>query len=279
MNTTDPVALAARAERAEASNWLDQHRAAPAGVRAALGLASQDLAGLAMVRSTIPFSHFNMVMTLGGPAPADTAAFDAIDAFYAGGGCGRHWVTVHDHSRPDGLAGRLQARGYRADGAWDRVILQGPRADLWHAAAPGCETVDVRNADDWIAFIRQCYGMPPPIGEWLRALVGRPGWHHAMRRADGVPGAPVVMVRSAYVDGDGWAWLGIDAPVPGVMAPCYDDDRRVTAALLVAAADAGAQCFVSDIEAPVPERQGPAYEAWRSLGFEPAYLRRLFVKG
>lgn len=279
MPTSDPHDRAVRAERADTLSWLDQHEAAPDELRRALGLACQDRDGLAMVRSAIPFSHFNMVMTLGCPAVADAAAFDAIDAFYAGGGCGRHWVLVNDHSRPPDLAARLLQRGYRADGAWDRVILEGPCTERWQDAARGCEGVHDGNADEWIGFIRQCYGMPPPIGAWLRALVGRRGWIHRLRRAQGEPGAPVVMARSAFVGDGGWAWLGIDAPVPGVMAPCFDDDRRVTAALLLAAAAAGAHRFVSDIELPAPDRQGPGYDAWRSLGFEPAYLRRLFVKG
>jgi hypothetical protein len=87
------------------------------------------------------------------------------------------------------------------------------------------------------------------------------------------------MVRSLYVDGDGWAWLGVDAPVPGVMAPCFDADQQVTAALLKTAAAAGAHSFVSDIEVPSPERSGPAYQRWEELGFTAAYLRRLFSRG
>ena len=35
-----------------------------------------------MVRSAVPFSHFNMVLTLGCPAPADEAAFAAIEHFH-----------------------------------------------------------------------------------------------------------------------------------------------------------------------------------------------------
>ncbi|MBT9599021.1 MAG: hypothetical protein IV094_23785 [Vitreoscilla sp.] len=276
MNTFE---LAVRAERVDTLNWLDQHAAAPASVRQALGLASLCQGELAMVRSAVPFSHFNMVLTLGCPAPVNDAAFAAIDAFYRAGGCGRHWVLVNDHSQPPDLGEQLLARGYRADGAWDRVILREARPDLWHAHGQDCEIVDAGNAGDWIGFLLGCYGMPPPIGEWLHALVGRPGWHHALRREDGRPGAPVAMVRSAFVDDSGWAWLGIDAPVPGVMAPCFADDQQVTAALLRAVAGAGAHSFVSDIEAASPDRTGPGYSAWRELGFQAAYLRRLYVKG
>lgn len=274
-----PTQLAERAERVDTLNWLDQHAAAPAAVREALGLASHRHGDLAMVRSAIPFSHFNMVLTLGCPAPADDSAFAAIDAFHGAGPCGRHWIVLNDHSQPAELMGQLLSRGYRVDGAWDRVILRDARPGIWDAYGRDCEIVDAGNAEDWIGFLLACYGMPPPVDHWLRALVGRPGWIHALRRAGGRPDAPVVMVRSAFVDDDQWSWLGIDAPVPGVMAPCFADDQQVTAALLRAALQVGARNFVSDIEAVSPDRTGPGYAAWRDLGFEVAYQRRLFVKG
>lgn len=275
----DDTDLARRAERVDTLNWMDQHAAAPPSVRQALGLASHWHGDLAMVRSAIPFSHFNMVLNLGCPARVDADAFAAIDAFLGAGPCGKHWILVNAYSQPADLAAQLLGRGYRADGAWDRVILREPRPALWRAHGQDCEAVDAGNADDWTGFLLGCYGMPPPIGEWLRALIGRPGWHHMLRRAGGQAGAPVVMVRSAFVDEGGWAWLGIDAPVPGVMAPCFADDQQVTAALLRAATAAGAHSFVSDIEAAQPSRSGPGYAAWRELGFEPAYLRRLYLRG
>lgn len=269
--------LAVRAERVDTLSWMDQHQAAPADVQRALGLAARWHGDLAMVRSVIPFSHFNMVLTLGCPAPVDDAAFAAIDAFYGPGA--RHWILVNDHSRPADLAERLLERGYRADGAWDRVVLRLPQPERWQAHGLDCEVVDEKNANAWIAFLLGSYGMPPPIGDWLRALVGRPGWHHVLRRDGGQPDAPVVMVRSAFVDAGGWAWLGIDAPVPGVMAPCFADDQHVVAALLRAVSAAGAHSYVSDIEAVSASRAGPGYAAWAELGFDVAYQRRLYTRG
>jgi hypothetical protein len=273
-----PREAAIAAEAVDTDNWFDSFAAAPPPVRDALALGARRDGALAMVRSRIPFSHFNMVLTLGCPAPADDAAFAAIDRFYAEAGVAKHWVMVNDHSEPADLDQRLLARGYAPAGAWDRVILRGARPDLWAARAAGCETVTSDNAADWSAFILKSYGMPPPIAHWLHALVGRKRWFHALRREGGRPGAPVAMVRSLYLADNGWAWLGIDAPVPGVMAPCFDDDQKVTAHLLQAAS-AGAHSFVSDIEVPSPERSGPAYQRWEELGFTAAYLRRLFSRG
>ncbi|MGQ0709000.1 MAG: hypothetical protein ACT4NV_04545 [Rhodoferax sp.] len=276
--TLSGYALAVRAERIDADNWIDDFAHAPSHVAKALGLATSQQGDLKMVRSHVPFSHFNMVMTLGCPAAPGHQILDAIEDFYAQGGVHRHWVVVNDHSQPHDLAQTLVARGYEPDGAWDRVVLQGVPEDLWAEYAQGCEIVTPSNAKEWSQFLMDCYGMPPLIGEWLQALVGVPGWTHAIRREGGQPDGKVVMARSIYQDKEGWAWLGIDAPVPGVMAPCFEDDQRVVATLLAHAASCGARAFVSDIEVPSPSRNSEAYRRWGQLGFEAVYLRTLYAK-
>ncbi len=97
-------------------------------------------------------------------------------------------------------------------------------------------------------------------------------------REGGRPDGPVAMTRSLFHDAAGWAWLGIDAPVPGVMAPCFDDDQRLVATLLTAAAGRGARQFVSDIEQPSPGRDTEPYRRWAELGFEAVYRRHLFTR-
>lgn len=270
--------LALQAERVDADAWFDQWQAAPDPVRQALGLAAGRRGELRMVRSRVPFSHFNMVLTLGCPEPVDASAFAAIESFYGDGGASPHWIVVNDHSEPADLATQLLGRGYADAGAWDRVILQGAVPDRWAAHANGCELVSRHTADEWSRFVVGCYGMPPVIGDWLLALVDRPGWIHALRRDGGRPVTPIAMVRSLFHDGQGWAWLGIDAPVPGVMAPCYDADQHLVARLMVEAARRGVRCFVSDIEQPGPARDTEAYQRWGALGFEAVYRRRLFSR-
>ena len=270
--------LAVLAEAVDTKNWLDDFAAAPTGVRKALALDHRVTDGLAMVSSAVPFSHFNMVLTLGCPAKVDDAAFDAIDRFYAQSPADKHWVIVNDFSEPADLAEQLARRGYVDAGAWDRIVLRGTRRDLWAPHAAGCEIVGQHNARDWSSFILDVYGMPPMIAEWLGALVGRPGWTHALRRKDGKADGPVVMARSLF-QADGWAWLGIDAPVPGVMAPCYADDQAVAAALLIESERCGAHSFVSDVELVTRSRGGPQYKYWHDLGFRTVYRRRMFARG
>ena len=82
---------------------------------------------------------------------------------------------MNDHSEPQELGEQLTQRGYVENDGWDRAVLRGPREDIWRPYASGCEIVGDRNAEDWVNFLLKCYGMPQPVGEWLRALVGRAG--------------------------------------------------------------------------------------------------------
>jgi hypothetical protein len=136
----------------------------------------------------------------------DFAAAPAHVAAALGLATRREGELVMVHSRIPFSHFNMVLRGYTPDATWERVVLQRVPADRWTAHAQGCEIVT------------ECYGMPAPIGDWLRALVGRPGWTHAIRREGGRSDGPIVMARSLYCDEEGWAWLGIDAPVPGVTA-------------------------------------------------------------
>ncbi len=189
-----------------------------------------------------------------------------------------HWIVLSDHTVRADLPQRLRERGYEPAGQWDRVVLQQATPGRWARFASGCELVNSSNAAEWARFILACYGMPPIIGDWLAALVGRRGSFHALRRERGRPDAPITMTRSLFHDAEGWAWLGIDAPVPGMMAPCFEDDQRLVATLLTAAADPGARHFVNDIEQPSPGRDTEVDRRWGELGFEPVYHRSLFMK-
>ena len=94
-----------------------------------------------------------------------------------------------------------------------------------------------------------------------------------MRNSD----SKIVMARSLIYSKDKrWGWLGIDAPVPGVMADCYQEDQKVVSALLQAAGEEGVQNFVSDIEAPLDDQVGPGYESWTGFGFKVIYSRTLY---
>ena len=76
-----------------------------------------------------------------------------------------------------------------------------------------------------------------------------------------------------FLHPDGTAWLGIEAPVPGLTAHSFDLDRRICEAIVRDALEMGAPCFVADIEAPSPEGTTPVYANFAALGFRKLYLR------
>jgi hypothetical protein len=69
------------------------------------------------------------------------------------------------------------------------------------------------------------------------------------------------------------AWLGIEAPVPGLMAHSYDLDFQICQTMVRDALNLGAKYFVADIEAPTSEMDTPAYHYFGLLGFKRAYFR------
>jgi hypothetical protein len=83
----------------------------------------------------------------------------------------------------------------------------------------------------------------------------------------------IVAVRSMYIHPDGMAWLGIEAPVPGIMAPSYDLDFQICQVVVKDGINAGVKYFVADIEAPAAGMNTPAYHHFEALGFKRAYFR------
>lgn len=65
----------------------------------------------------------------------------------------------------------------------------------------------------------------------------------------------------------------MEAPIPGVTAPSFDDDRRICARMVADGAALGVTTFTGDIEAPSPDQTGPAYDQFAGLGFKRCYLR------
>jgi hypothetical protein len=298
------LAVASAAERIDNANWLDDFASAPPHVQEALGMRCESNASeeepsdrppIVMVRSHIPFFHFNVASTLGiGSDVAPEPLLDSIQDFFGPGKT--HHITVaerflakeggtrsEEETQPttnnnnnNKLHEQLVRRGYYRYLPFDRVILRDPLEDLvnsWSDWGSTSELVTHETKAEWSSFLTGYYKMPDVIGDWLQQLVGRPNWFHAILKRDG----KVVMARSLYFQ-NGWAWLGIDAPVPGwTPANCYDDDLAVCAKLLTTAHhEAGITSFVSDVEAPNKDQSGPDYDKWRKLGFSVPYRRVVY---
>lgn len=248
--------------------WCDMYAAIPPAFAAALGLARGDVGELPVFQcARIPFIHFNAAGATLGLRRADPVLLDAVRSAWRERGIGRHWFHTVPELAPE-LAAELEARGYAVTTTWDRVHRPpGPVAPLPPLPREiEVRRVDATNAVEWAGFIDKVYGLP--TSPWLLALVGRPGWHHYAA----YEGGRMVAVRTLCVTG-GWGWLGIDAPVPGVMTQDFVPDRAILRAIVGDLAELGCTDVVSDVEANSPGRDTEGYVAYRELGFEVLYTR------
>lgn len=271
------AATAADLEAIEARAWQDFYAAAPDALVQAFGLRAGCEAGADYMFSRIPFVLFNRAVNLGVSAPATQEQLDRLLALSAAAGAPRFTVHVHDHAQPAQLEDWLAARGFADSGGWERVwrdaspLVATEASDDPAAQRGEVEVVDLPLAQAWIDFLYSLYRLP--VEPWLMALVGRPGWHHYRLVREG----RIVAVRSQFIDSTGGAWMGVEAPVPGAMAPSFDDDAVLCRAMVADGLRLGVRRFVADIEVPDAQGASPAYAHFAALGFACPYLRRHYT--
>lgn len=263
--------FAAQLELAEVAAWLDLYVALPTEFAQRFELELIHVGGVVLTRCpTIPFVHFNCALNLGLPLPASETDVDAVIKAYRQANV-REFAFFHTpHCQPAQLAEWFTARGLRIRGGWDRIYRNNTPLKFLDSQVPALtqvEQVTRDTAHEWATFIDDQYGLPTK--PWLLALVGRPGWRHYVLRQNGA----IVAVRSVYIHPEGAAWLGIEAPVPGVMAPSYDLDVHLCHAIVKDGLASGVRYFVADIEAPTSAMDTPAYHHFGALGFRRAYFR------
>ena len=175
------------------------------------------------------------------------------------------------HCRPTAYEGWLPDRGLEPFDAQDRVFRDARPVDPGSVPSSVCELaverVDLQTADEWAEYLQRIYGLD--TGPWLPRLIGRPGWHQYVVREEG----RIVGARGMYIGPDGMAWLGMNAPVPGVMAQDYQPDAAICAFLVEDGLANGARVFLADIEAPSASMDAPAYQYFSRLGFSRPYAR------
>ncbi len=262
-------------ETVEVNAWRDLYAAAPSDYAQSQGLGFDQVDGVELTRcASIPFTHFNCAMNLGLATPATEAQVERIVAHYRAHAIPAFTVYHVPSTQPAQLPAWLEARGFRLAGGWGRIVRDArPLSDAAPRSDLRVEKVGAATAREWAGFIDTTYRLP--TSPWLLALVGRRGWHHYLLR-DAEQGR-IAAARSMYLHPDGMAWLGIDAPVPGVMAPSFELDWQLCHAMVSEGLALAVRGFVADIEAPSPARDTPAYRGFESLGFDCAYLRGLYV--
>ncbi|MCA9966773.1 MAG: hypothetical protein KC423_21135 [Anaerolineales bacterium] len=264
--------FAAQIENEEVTAWQDMYDALPADFANQFQLKMMRVQNVALTLCpAIPFIHFNAVKNFGMGEPTSEALLDDICTIYREAGI-RHFTFYHmPHCQPPELSGWLKSRGFQAQGGWDRIYRDNQPLTAGNLVEPAnglwVEKVTLATASEWSGYIDAMYGLP--TSPWLLATVERPGWHHYMLRQ----GGQIVAVRSMFLNAAGWAWFGIEAPVPGIMAPSFDLDRQLCQAMVQDGLKLGAQHFVADIEAPTPAMDTPAYHHFAELGFKRPYFR------
>jgi hypothetical protein len=263
--------FAAQLESCEVNAWVDLYAAAPTDFVRQFQLEIIRIQNVVLTRcKAIPFIHFNCVKNLGMMEPATEALVDEVLAIYRQAGV-RHFAFYHiPHCQPSNLSDWFAARNLRQRGGWERIYRNNnaltnmviePRDGF------SVEKVTRATAAEWASYIDTIYGLPTT--PWLLALVERPGWHHYLLRQKG----KIVAVRTMHVGDDGMGWLGIEAPVPGLMAPSFDLDLQICQVIVKDGLDLGVKYFVADIEAPTPAMNTPAYRHFEALGFKRPYFR------
>lgn len=266
--------FAAQIELTEVNAWLDLYAAAPADFARQFQLEIRRVQDVMLTRCrTIPFIHFNCVMNLGVITPASEQQVDELLAVYREANIRAFAIYHNPHCRPTQLPEWFKARNLRAQGGWDRIYRDNA-ALAQPVTQPQdkfrVEKVTPETAVEWADYLDANYGLPTK--PWLLSLVERSGWHHYLLRLE----AQIVAVRSLYVHHDDMAWLGIEAPVPGIMAPSYDLDFQICQTIVRDGLNLGVKHFVADIEAPTSEMNTPAYHNFEALGFKRPYFRSLY---
>lgn len=263
--------FAAQLESSEINAWLDLYAAAPPDFTRHFQLEIMRVQNVVLTRcKSIPFIHFNCVKNFGMMEPANESLLGEVLNLYREAEI-RHFAFYHiPHSQPSNVQDWFAAKGLRQRGGWDRIYWSNnasASAAIESQDGFRVEKVTRTNGSEWAAYIDRLYGLP--TSPWLLCLVERPGWHHYMLRRHG----QIVAVRSFHVDETEMGWLGIEAPVPGVMTRSYDLDAQLCQAIIKDASDLGVKFVVADIEAPSLRMDTPAYRNFELLGFKRPYFR------
>ena len=270
MIDTAPVdaQAAAAIEAAEARAWTDVYSAAPEDWAAEVGLGFREVAGALVIQwAATGRRYFSRAIGLGVIEPASGESIDEILRGWEEAGISMFLLQSLPHCRPEGYEDLLRERGLEPFDAQDRVVRDGSPLEQPGEGELSVERVTAETADEWAEFVQRIYRLD--TGPWLQRLIGRPGWHEYVAREND----EIVAARGMFICPDGPAWLGMDAPVPGVMTDDYEPDAALCAFIVADGLQRGATSFLADIELPSPELDTPAYGYFAGLGFRRPYVR------
>ena len=266
------LAHAARIETAEARAWIDCYAAAPEEFAGEVGLGTREVGGATVLTwAATGRRYFSRAIGLGVTEPATEQAIDEILRGYEDAGISMFLLQSLPHCRPAEYEDWLRDRGLEPFDAQDRVVRGGDPLETPAVPTPDreitVERVTPQSADEWAEFLQRVYRLD--TGSWLQRLIGRPAWYVYGAREHG----ELIAARSMFIGRDGFAWWGMDGPVPGLGTDDYEPDAALCAAMVREGLELGVRCFLADIEAPSERMNTPAYDYFGRLGFSRPYVR------
>jgi len=259
-------------ETGEAAANADMFHAAPRTVAEGLGLEVFAVGGgVGLIAARLDDAQFNRVFALGLEAPIRPEHLDEVAARYRPLNLqkARLQLTPRTAEQP-GLADELARRGMTlTPGGWTK------RA---RATEPLPETptdlaiVDAADVPGQFSAVACAgFGMPPVLGPWLEALVGRPDWRCFLA----MDGERAVGAAALYL-ADDCGWLGIGATLPEARG--RGSQGALMRRRIEAAGQAGKAWAITETGAPLPgQAPGPSYRNMDRLGFEEIHLRPGYV--
>jgi hypothetical protein len=264
-------ATAAAIEAAEALAWADMYAAAPREWAEAAGQGFCRIGGtLVLSWAAAGRRYFSRAIGLGVLEPATEPAIDAILGLWHQQDIGMFLIQSLPACVPRAYEVWLRERGLEPFDAQDRIVRSGEPAKPVADASDReliVERVEPGTAEEWSRFLQRVYHLD--TGPWLPRLIGRERWHQYVVRERG----EIVAARGMYIAPDGYAWLGMDGPVPGITTDDYEPDAVICARIVEDGVANGARSFIADIEAPSAQMDTPAYAQFAALGFRRPYVR------
>jgi len=176
----------------------------------------------------------------------------------------RFWVSLDPKA---GLDDELVARGFVADGAWQKFergvapIESRTELDISEARAPA----------DLAVVLRATWGMPPAVADLFAALVSHPDWHCFVAYDDRRPVAAGLL----YAEGEA-GWLGAASTI--VEHRGRGAQSAILAARVERARELGLRLLVTETAAADEEERGSSFRNILRAGFEPAYVRPNYTR-
>jgi hypothetical protein len=239
-------------ESVEVEAYRDSFEAAPPGFRARVREAG---GAVALAVPGAPLVELNRIVGL-----SSLEELDELESFYEG----ERVVVSLD---PDvGVDDALLARGYRPGYPWQKF----ERGLEPYEARTELRIGEARRAGEFGPTVAAAFGAPPPVGTWLDALAGRPGWHVFVA----YDGERPVGGGALFASG-GTGWFGIAGTLPEARG--RGGQGALFAARIERARELGLDLLVTETGVPRDGEPGPSYRNMLRVGFEPTYVRPNYV--